>query len=102
MVGVIVVMPASFRRTFDHTVVFSSLTLQQTTADPRLCQRLLNSHRQVWFSLSWEHCSFLWVLVCTGFVCVLQESLSLVLGKFCNQIPLASNVKFPGSSQSLC
>ena len=48
MVGVMVVTPASFKRTFDHTVVFSSLTLQQTTADPRLCRRLLNSHRQVW------------------------------------------------------
>ena len=40
---------------------------------------------------------------CTqGFVCALQESVSLVLWKFCNQIPLASKVKFPGGSQSLC
>ena len=37
-----------------------------------------------------------------GFVCVLQESVSSVLCKFCNQIPLASKVKFPGVSQSLC
>ena len=37
-----------------------------------------------------------------GFVCVLQESLSTVLCKFCNQIPLASKVKLPGGSQSLC
>ena len=28
--------------------------------------------------------------------------MSPVLGKFCNQIPLAFKVKFPGSSQSLC
>ena len=37
-----------------------------------------------------------------GFVCVLQESVSPVLCKFCDQIPLASKVKFPGGSQSLC
>ena len=37
-----------------------------------------------------------WVLVCTGFVCALQESVSPVLWKFHNQIPLASKVKFPG------
>ena len=34
---------------------------------------------------------------CTqGFVCALQESVSPVLWKFCNQIPLASKVKFSG------
>ena len=33
-----------------------------------------------------------------GFVCALQESVSPVLCKFCNQIPLASKVKFPGGS----
>ena len=87
------------QKTFDWAVVFSSPTLQQATAEPRLCWRLLNSHRQVWFSLLWGHCSFL--LGCTGFVCVLQESVSPVLCKFCNQIPLASKVKLPGS-QSLC
>ena len=37
-----------------------------------------------------------------GFVCALHECVSLVLCKFCNQIPLASKVKFPGGSQSLC
>ena len=36
------------------------------------------------------------------FVCALQESVSAVLWKFSNQIPLASKVKFPGGSQSLC
>ena len=40
---------------------------------------------------------------CTqGLVCALQESVSPALWKFCSQIPLASRVKFPGSSQSLC
>ena len=34
-------------------------TLQQATANPRLCQRLLDTHGQVWFNLLWGHCSFL-------------------------------------------
>ena len=39
---------------------------------------------------------------CTqGFVCAVQESASPVLCKFCNQIPLASKVKFPVLSISL-
>ena len=33
--------------------------LQQVTADPRPCWRLLDTHRQVWVSLLWGHCSFL-------------------------------------------
>lgn len=37
-----------------------------------------------------------------GFLCILQESVSLVLWKFYNQIPLAFKVKFPGCSQFLC
>ena len=34
-------------------------TLQQATTDPRLCWRLLDTHRQVWVSFLWGHCSFL-------------------------------------------
>ena len=34
-------------------------TLQQATADPCLCQRLLDIHRHVWVSVFWGHCSFL-------------------------------------------
>ena len=37
-----------------------------------------------------------------GFVGTLHESVSPILWKFCNQIPLASNIKFPWGSQSLC
>ena len=33
--------------------------LQQATVDPRLCQRLMDTPRQVWVSLLWGHCSFL-------------------------------------------
>ena len=32
-------------------------TPQQATANPRLRWRLLNTHRQVWVSLLWGHCS---------------------------------------------
>ena len=35
-----------------------------------------------------------------GFVCALQESVSPVLCKFCNQTPLASKVKFHGVADS--
>ena len=37
-----------------------------------------------------------------GFACSLQESVSPVLWKLCNRIPLVFKVKFPGGSQSLC
>ena len=45
---------------------------------------------------------FSWILVCPRFCCVLQESVSPVLWKFCNQIPLALTVEFAGGSQSFC
>ena len=32
---------------------------QPGTVDPRLCWRLLDTHRQIWLSLLWGHCSFL-------------------------------------------
>ena len=34
------------------------LTPQQATVNPRLHQRFLDTHRQVWLSLLWGHCSF--------------------------------------------
>ena len=37
-----------------------------------------------------------------GFMCALQESVSPVLWKFCNQIPLTFKVRFHGNSQALC
>ena len=38
----------------------------------------------------------------TGFVCALQDSVPPVLWKFCNQIPLAFKIKFPGGFKFLC
>ena len=51
-------------------------TLQQAITDPRLHRRLLDTHRQVWGSLLWGHCSFLLVLVCTRFCCAPREPIS--------------------------
>ena len=36
-----------------------SLSPQQATVDSCLCQRLPNTHRKVWLTLLWGHCSFL-------------------------------------------
>ena len=49
--------------------------LQQATTDPCLCQRLLDTHRQVWVSLLWDHCSFLLGPGAHKVVCALQESI---------------------------
>ena len=37
-----------------------------------------------------------------GFVCTIPETVSPVLWKICNQMPLTFKVKFPGDSLSLC
>ena len=53
------IMVTSFKRSHACTATLSALTLQQVTADPCLCPRLLYTHGQVWVSLLWGHCSFL-------------------------------------------
>ena len=61
MVGVMVVIVTFFKRTYTSTprlpeLLYSvPLTLQQATVYPRLCQRLLDTHRQAWLSLLWGH-----------------------------------------------
>ena len=100
MIGVIV---ASFKRTDAVTVVFSAhipmeshCLLMPPVETPGHSQ---NSLAQFLVgSLLLSH--FSWCTQC--FVCALQESVSPVLYKFCNQITLAFNVKFPGVSQFLC
>ena len=57
-------------------------TLQQVTTNPCLHQRLLDTHRQVWVSLLWGHCSFLLGPGAQGSVCALQESPFPVLCEF--------------------
>ena len=50
-----------------------------------------------------SHCSFLWVLGHTRLcLCPPRVSVSPVLWKFCNQVPLVFKVKFPWGSWSLC
>ena len=79
----------------------SALTPCQATVYPCLHQRLPNTLSQ---SLAQSLMGSL--LLSPGswhtqdFVCALQESVSPVLWKFCNQIPLTFKVRFPGDSQS--
>ena len=54
-------MATSFKRSHARTAHSVPPTLQQATADPHLCRRLLDTHRQLWVSLLWGHCSFLLV-----------------------------------------
>ena len=76
-------------------------TLQQATTDP---PSETPGHPQESLSQCFLRSLLLspgsWCTQC--FTCALQESVSPVLCKFCNQVPLASKVKFPGGSQTLC
>ena len=95
MVGVM--SATSFKRTYAGTVVFNTpdpkagqcwpMTLPETPGHSQasVAQSLVGS-----LLLSPEsQCS-------QGSVCALQEFVSPVPFKFCNQIPLAFKVKFPG------
>ena len=76
------IMVTSFKRSVLALLHSVHLTLHQATAAPRLCCRFLDTHRQVWVSLLWGHCSFLLSPgACKGFVCALQECVSPVLCK---------------------
>ena len=55
-------------------------------------------HSFVWLSLLWGHCSF---LLGPGVHKVLSVPSKCLFPQFCNQIPLAFKVTFPGGSQSL-
>ena len=100
IIGVIETPPRGLMLSLPGLLLPVPLTPQQSTMDPHICQRLPNTHRQVWLSLLWGHCSFLMDPV-HCFVCALQESL---FPQSCgiSMIPLTFNVRFPGDSQSLC
>ena len=84
------------------TGVFSAPDPMVGTVNPHLHQRFLDTHRQVWVNLLWESLLHsLGSLYAQGFVCALQKSVSPVLWMPCNQIPLASKVKFPKGSVPL-
>ena len=103
MIGVMKVKKTSFKRTYAHTVVFSA---PDPTAGPWWLTLLLETPGHSQASLAQSLVRTL--LFCPGswraqaFICALLESVSPVLWKFYNQIPLASKVKFPGISQSPC
>ena len=59
MVEVRKIMAASFQGPTPAPPHSVAPTLQQATTDSCLHWRLLDTHRQVWVSLLWEHCSFL-------------------------------------------
>ena len=90
LLGLMVIMAISFKRIYASMPWLPGLlqsvplTPQQATVNPCLHQRLWDMHRQVWLSLD-ESLLLSWVLVCTWFFCVLQESVSPVLWMFCNQ-----------------
>ena len=59
MVEVMKIMVTSFKRSHAHSAVLSTTNPAAATADPCFCQRLLDTHKQVWVSLLWGHCFFL-------------------------------------------
>ena len=59
MMEVMKLVATSFKRSHARTATLSAPTLQQATTNPCLCQRHQDTHRQVWVSLLWGHCSFL-------------------------------------------
>ena len=64
MVEVMKVRATSFKRSQARTAAHSVLpALQQATASPRLHQRLLDTHRQVWAVSCGATAPFSWVLV---------------------------------------
>ena len=66
-----------------HTLLHSvPPALQQATANPCLCQRLLDTPGQVWVSLLWGHCSFLLGLGAHKVLFVPSKSLFPFLFKF--------------------
>ena len=109
MVGLMAVMATSFKRTYvsmlySKSVVFSivfkrTVVFSAPDSMAGLCGLMLlletPGHSQA--GLAQSVVGSLW-----DFACALQESVSLVLWKFCNEIPLVFKVTFPGSSQSLC
>ena len=64
---------------------------QQATADPHLHKRPSNTHRQVWLSLLWAHCSFPQVLACTRFYLSPFQNLNLCFPQPCESPVIKSH-----------
>ena len=52
-------MATSFKMSHAGTAALSAPDPAAGHSEPCLCQRLLDTHRQVWVSILWGHCSFL-------------------------------------------
>ena len=76
MVEVMKIMVTSLKRSHACTATLSAPNPAAGHHDPRLHRRLPDTHRQVWVSLLWGHCSFLLGPGAQGSVCALQESIS--------------------------
>ena len=101
MVEVMKIMVTSFKRSHAHTTLRAPDSVAghcQPTLPPETPGPSGSLEQSLVGSLLLSFGS--WSTQC--FVCTLQKSVSPVLWQFCNQIPLASKVKFPGGSQSLC
>ena len=90
VVGLLVVMVTSFKKTYAHTVLFSGSDPTAGHCQPMLLPETPGpSHASLVQSLMGT------LLLSPGFRCP-SKSVSRVLWKFCNQIPLASKIKFLG------
>ena len=87
------IMATSFKKSHARTDTLSAPDPEAGHSQPTPLQRLLLTGKSGSVSCG-VTAVFSWCA--QGFACALQESVSPVLCKFCNQIPLASKVKFPG------
>ena len=92
-------MMTSFKRSHAHTAALSAPDPAAGHCLPMPLPENPGYSQKVWVSLLWGHCSFLLGSGAHKILFVPSESL---FPQFSNQIPLASKVKFPGGSQSLC
>ena len=53
------IMATSFKMSHSCAATLSAPNLAAGHQQPMLCQRLLDTPRQIWVSLLWGHCSFL-------------------------------------------
>ena len=109
MIGVMALMATPSKRTYSLCCGSQDCCSQC----PWLHSRPLLTHASAGdsWTLTGKSCSvscgvtapFSWVLVHPRFcLCPSRVSVSSVLWKFCNQIPLTFKVRFPGDTQSLC
>ena len=71
-------MATSFKRSLAGTSALSAPKPAASYCKPHFCQRLLDTHGQVWVSLLWDHCSWVKSLSpgswgAQGSICALQS-----------------------------